>query len=68
MRTLSIAVAALALLTPFAVAGETCDCANMCPLAKQANQLRSTGNEAVLASKVVQQHEIARVVRNLSRV
>jgi hypothetical protein len=61
--------AALALFVPAAFAGEACeDCQNCCPLAKQANQRRSTGGEAVLASKVVQKEEIARVVRNLARV
>ena len=60
---------ALALFAPAAFAGEACeDCQNCCPLAKQANQRRSTGGEAVLASKVVQKDEIARVVRNLARV
>jgi hypothetical protein len=72
MRTrLPLAAAVFALLSPLALAGEEagwCDCQSMCPLAKEANQRRSTGSEAVLASKAVQKQEIARVVRNLARV
>jgi hypothetical protein len=74
-KTLSgLTFAALAALSPLALAGEDggCgafgDCRNECPLAKQANERRSTGTEAVLASKAVQQREIARVVRNLERI
>jgi hypothetical protein len=63
------AAAALVLLAPLAVAGECCqDCQNECPLAKEVNTLRSTGGEAVLASKLVQKDEIGRVVRNLARI
>jgi hypothetical protein len=75
MRTAFAAALFLALpaLAPAALAGDTgaCsfgDCRNECPLAKQANERRSTGTESVLASKAVQQGEIARVLGNLARI
>jgi hypothetical protein len=65
----SLAAAFLAVLSPLALAGESCrECQNACPLARDANERRSGGDEAVLASKIVQRHEIARVVRNLARI
>jgi hypothetical protein len=72
-RLAPLALAAVATLGSGALAGEgECgafgDCRNACPLAKQANERRSTGTEAVLASKAVQKHEIARVLGNLGRV
>jgi hypothetical protein len=45
-----------------------CDCQNMCPLAKQANECRSTGGEALAASKVVRQDTIKFVLKNLASV
>ena len=68
-KTLTLAALLLAAVAPAAWAcDEFADCQNACPLAKEANQHRSTGTEAVLASALVQKDEIARVVKNLSRI
>ena len=58
MRRLFALGLSLALLAPVAVAGDGCpmsggSCSNMCPLAQDANGHRSTGEEAVFASKLI---------------
>ena len=72
MRRLLSLVLALAFLTPVAVAGDGCPmggcpisgaCANQCPLAQDANGHRSTGGEAVFASKTIR----AEYVKTISK-
>ena len=58
MRRLLALGLALALIAPVAVAGDGCPmsggaCANGCPLAQDVNSHRSTGEEAVFASKLI---------------
>ena len=62
MRRISVALLSFALLAPVAIAGDGCPaggcpiagaCANECPLAQDANGHRSTGEEAVFASKTI---------------
>jgi len=68
------AVAALAALSVSALAGgDVClktdyRCKNECPLAKQANSLRSFGTEALVASKVARADLAEVVVGNLARI
>ncbi len=71
IRNLALALAAALLTAGAAFAGDGvcgCDCANMCPLARQANECRSTGGEALAVSKKVQQDTIHFVLKNLDSV
>jgi hypothetical protein len=65
-------MAALVGATSPARAGEgTCAgaaCVNECPLAQQANERRSFGGEAVLASKKAREEAVRVVLKNLSAV
>lgn len=69
-KTLLVAVAALAVAVP-AIAGD-CDsgfsCSNHCPLAQQANTLRSTGREGIGLSAALRAVQAAQVERSLARV
>lgn len=74
MRTrqwiLALAVAA-ATATTAAIAGECASgykCDNACPLAQQANGLRSSGREALTAAPSLRAAVAATVERNLSRI
>lgn len=58
----------LALLAPVAIAGDSCpmsggSCPNGCPLAQDANAHRSSGEEAVFASKLLR----AEYVKTISK-
>ncbi len=73
IRKLALALAAVALAGAAggAFAGDGvcgCDCANACPLARQVNECRSTGGEALAVSKKVQQDTIKFVVKNLGAI
>jgi hypothetical protein len=74
LKRLMIAVAAVGLFAPLALAGDCagsacgCDCANACPLAKEAARHKSTGGEAVLASKAVQKVYVATVLANVKSI
>jgi hypothetical protein len=69
-RLLATLAAAIVLgwAVPAATAGECAGagCVNACPLAKQVNQRRSHGEEAVLASAKVRQEQVRVVLKNLS--
>jgi hypothetical protein len=71
---LPLGLAALALgLAASASAGEGCgltgfDCDNRCPLAHQANALRSVGTETLAVVSKVQAEHAARVTANLRRI
>ena len=74
MRTrqwvLALAVAA-ATATSAAIAGDCSDgyrCDNACPLAKEANELRSMGREALTAAPSLRAAMAATVERNLARI
>ena len=43
-----------------------CDCSNACPLAQEVNTHRSTGAEAILASKFVRDDLVRVVMKNLA--
>jgi hypothetical protein len=67
------ALAALAALALPALAGGDClktgyRCENACPLAEQANVLRSFGTEALTASAVARADFSKAVVDNLARI
>ena len=67
MRRTVALVLSLAFLSSVAVAGEGCPmggtCPNGCPLAQDANSHRSTGEEAVVASKLIR----AEYVKTISK-
>ena len=65
---LLLAASAVASFPSVARADEVtgCDCSNMCPLAQEANHHRSTGGEAVLASKLVRADCVRVVLKNLA--
>jgi hypothetical protein len=70
-RLWAAALAALALgVAPPSWAGEGecagAGCANACPLAQQANQRRSHGEEAVVASAKMREEQVRVVLKNLS--
>lgn len=69
---LPLALALFALAAPLASAGDAalpgCACGNECPLAQAANERRSTGEEAVLASKTVRAETVRFLVRNLGTI
>jgi hypothetical protein len=72
MRRLAL-IAALVLAAPAALAGDHqklagCDCQNMCPLAQTANEHRSTGGEAVLASATVRAEVAKTIAKNLASI
>lgn len=65
-----LAASAVLSFPAVARAGEVsgCDCSNMCPLAQEANHLRSTGGEAVLASAIVRADCVKVVLKNLATI
>ena len=72
MRRLAL-IAALVVAAPVAFAGDPpklagCDCQNMCPLAQSANQHRSSGDEAVLASVTVRAEAAKVFAKNLASI
>lgn len=76
MRVLAL-LAVLALVLPPVFAGEASDegscltgfaCENMCPLARQANEWRATGTEALTVLSTVHADHVALVVKNLARI
>jgi hypothetical protein len=62
-----LALLAVLFAAPLATAGE-CTCSNACPLAQTAHEQRSTGEEAVLASRVVRAEVVRVVVKNLASI
>ena len=65
----SLAAVAVPVTTALAGGGaQGFPCENACPLAKQANALRSTGEEATQASPAVRTSLAVRLRRNLERV
>jgi hypothetical protein len=73
MRTIALMLLALAAAPAVALAGDGktltgCGCANECPLAQAANERRSTGGEAVLASAKIRAEAVRVVVANLATI
>jgi hypothetical protein len=68
LSTLAVAVAIA--LPGLVLAGEDCGfrCTNQCPLAKQANEHRSQGEEAARGSETVRRDVAKQVVSNLARI
>jgi hypothetical protein len=66
----TLAVAAAIALPALALAGESTGyrCTNQCPLAKQANEHRSRGEEAARGSETVRREVAKNVVSNLARI
>lgn len=72
MRKMLMPLLVLALAAP-ALAGDRaplsgCNCANECPLAKEANEHRSSGGEAILSSKLVRAEAVRVVAKNLASI
>lgn len=70
MRILAIVLGLVAVAAPLASAGDRptlagCSCVNECPLAQQANERRSSGGEAVLASSTVRADFVRALAANL---
>ena len=68
MRRTAALVLSLAFLSSVAVAGDGCPmsggtCPNGCPLAQDANSHRSSGEEAIVASKLIR----AEYVKTISK-
>ena len=64
-------LAVLALLATPGVAGDCLsgsDCANMCPLAKSANQRLATGDEAATVSETLRKEFVRTVLANLDAI
>ena len=73
MKKLALLVLGLVALPAVAFAGDGktlagCGCNNACPLAQSANQHRSTGGEAILASAKVRTEAVVVVVKNLASI
>lgn len=72
MRRLFTLGLSLALLSPIAVAGDGgCpmsggSCPNGCPLAQDANSHRSSGEEAVFASKLIRAEFVATISKAIA--
>jgi len=73
MKKLALLILGLVALPAVALAGDGkmlagCGCNNECPLAQAANEHRSTGGEAVLASAKVRTEAVRAVVKNLASI
>ena len=73
MKKMALSILGLIALPAVALAGEGktlagCGCDNACPLAQTANEHRSTGGEAVLASAKVRAEAVRVVVKNLASI
>lgn len=71
MRRLLTLGFSLALLAPAAVAGDGCpmsggSCPNGCPLAQDVNSHRSSGEEAVFASKLVRAEYVKAITKAIA--
>ena len=72
MKKLSALILALTICAIPAWSGESCnsgnDCANCCPLAKQANDRLATGNEALRVSPTVRKDFVDAMLRNAAAI